>query len=64
MAHERGFSQQDEAWTYVLDKCLHDLVLVGHVSDHVGHVILGCSHQSRAEHYGKVSWFHLKQTIH
>ena len=45
--------------SYVEDECLHDLVAVGHVGDHVRHVVLGRPHQRGAEHQGQVPGFHL-----
>lgn len=47
---------------HVLDQRLHYLVLVGHVGHHVGHVVLGGSHQSGSEHDGQVSGLHLDGT--
>lgn len=47
----------------MLDKCLYDLVLVWHVSDHVGHVVFGGSHKSWTKNYREVSWFHLEQRM-
>lgn len=44
---------------HVQDKCLHYFVSVGHVGDHVGHVVLGCPDQSGTEHQGQVSRLHL-----
>lgn len=39
---------------------LHDLVAVRHVSDHIGHVVLGRAHKRGAEHEGQVPGFHLR----
>lgn len=44
---------------HVQDKCLHYFVSVGHVGDHVGHVVLGRPHKSGTEHQGQVSRLHL-----
>lgn len=48
-------------WTspHMQDERLHYFVSVGHVGDHVGHVVLGRPDQSGTEHQGQVSWLHL-----
>lgn len=46
--------------SHVLNECLHNLVLVWHVCDHMGHVVLSGAHQSGAEHDGQVPRLHLK----
>lgn len=43
----------------MLDEGLHDLVAVGHVRHHVGHVVLGRPHQRGAEHQRQVPGLHL-----
>lgn len=46
-------------FTYFLDKRFYDLVLIGHMGNHVRHVIFRRSHKSRTKYYCQVSWFHL-----
>lgn len=45
----------------MLDECLHNLVLVWQVRDHVCHVVFRHANESWAKNNGQVSWFHLEE---
>ena len=45
--------------SYVQDERLHDLVAVGHVRDHVRHVVLRRPDQRGTKHQSQVPGFHL-----
>ena len=48
--------------SYVQDERLHDLVAVGHVGDHVRHVVLRRPDQRGPEDQGQVPGFHLESS--
>lgn len=54
-------SNKDYQLTYTQNEGLHNLVLVGHVGDHVGHIIFWCSDQRWTEYNSQVFGLHLVQ---
>jgi len=50
--------------SYMMDERLYYLVAVGHVRDHIFHVVFRCPNQSRAEHQSQVPGLHLHVKIH